>query len=160
MSDSVITTDRLTRYYGKKCVVDSVSFSVPRGSVTAFLGRNGSGKTPTLRMLLGFLEPTRGSSTILGHDSQNIPPAIRGNIGYLAENHPLINWMSVQQSADFQAAFFPNWNQSIFNATVDHFALDRAAKAGALSRGQRAGLALALTLAPEPDLLVLDDPAL
>jgi ABC-2 type transport system ATP-binding protein len=160
MPDAVITTNGLTRYFGRHCAVDEISFSIPRGSVTAFLGRNGSGKSTTLRMLLGFLEPTRGSSTIFGHDSQNIPPAIRGRIGYLAENHPVISWMTVDQAAAYQSAFFPTWNQRIFDATVDHFGLQRTAKAGALSRGQRAGLALALTLAPEPELLVLDDPTL
>ena len=160
MKDAVITATGLTKYFGRKCVVDEVSFAVPRGSVTAFLGRNGSGKTTTLRMLLGLLEPTRGSSTLLGEDSQKLPAALRGAIGYLAENHPLINWMTVKQSAEFQSAFFPNWNDRIFNATVEHFALEPKAKAGSLSRGQRAGLALALTLAPEPDLLILDDPAL
>src|SRR6185436_10109818 len=150
MTDTVITTTRLTKYFNKKCALDSASYSVPRGSVTAFLGRNGSGKTTTLRILLGLLEPTRGSSTIFGEDSQHITPATRSRIGYLAENHPLIPWMTVNQSAKFQAAFFPRWNQTIFDATVDHFALDRSTKASSLSRGQRAGLALALTLAPEP----------
>jgi ABC-2 type transport system ATP-binding protein len=111
-------------------------------------------------MILGFLEPTRGGSTIFGHDSRFIPPSVRASVGYLAENHPVIGWMSVAQAAEYQSAFFSNWNQKIFDATIDHFALERSAKAGSLSRGQRAGLALALTLAPEPDLLVLDDPAL
>ena len=156
----VIVAERLTRYFGNKCVVEDVSFAVPRGSVTAFLGRNGSGKTTTLRMLLGLLQPTRGTSTIFGEDSQHLSPQTRAAVGYLAENHPLINWMTVDGIAKFQSAFFPDWNQKIFDATVDHFALDRKAKAGALSRGQRAGLALALTLAPEPDLLILDDPTL
>jgi len=160
MSNPVITTTGLTRYFGKKCVLDQVSFSVPKGSVTAFLGRNGSGKTTTLRIMLGLLLPTRGTSTILGHDSQSIPPAARAQIGYLAENHPLIPWMTVQQAGDFQSAFYTNWNQKVFDAVVEHFALDRKAKSSALSRGQRAGLALALTLAPEPELLILDDPAL
>ena len=160
MSDAVISASGLTKYFGKKCVVDQVSFEVPRGSVTAFLGRNGSGKTTTLRMLLGMMEPTRGGSTILGHDSQRIPPRARAQIGYLAENHPLVPWMTVNQARRFQAAFYPRWNQGIFDATVDHFGLDRGTKAGSLSRVQREGLALACTLAPEPELLVLDDPAL
>ena len=160
MTEAVITTTGLTQYFGKHCAVNEVSFSVPRGSVTAFLGRNGSGKSTTLRMILGFLKPTRGSCTILGYDSQAIPPAMRSRIGYLAENHPVIGWMTVTEAARYQAAFFPRWNQKIFDATVDHFGLHRKSKAGSLSRGQRAGLALALTLAPEPELLVLDDPAL
>src|SRR4051812_18015993 len=160
MGDQVITATGLTKYYGKKCVVDEVSFAVPRGTVTAFLGRNGSGKTTTLRMLLGLLDPTRGSSTIFGQDSQRLPAEMRASIGFLAENHPLIGWMTVEKSARFQEAFYPRWNQEIFNAVIEHFALDRKTKAGSLSRGQRAGLALALTLAPEPELLILDDPAL
>ena len=160
MAGDVITTHGLTRYFGSKCVLNEVSFGVPRGSVTAFLGRNGSGKTTTLRILLGLLLPTRGSSTILGHDSQHIPPAARGSIGYVAENHPLIPWMTVRQAGEFQAAFYSNWNPKVFNAIVEHFALDPKTKASALSRGQRAGLALALALAPEPELLILDDPAL
>jgi ABC-2 type transport system ATP-binding protein len=160
MAEDVITAKRLTRYFGSKCVLDEVSFAVPRGSVTAFLGRNGSGKTTTLRILLGLLAPTRGSTTILGHDSQQIPAAARGSIGYLAENHPLIPWMTVRQAGEFQAAFYSRWNQKIFDAVIDHFGLDSKARASTLSRGQRAGLALALTLAPEPELLILDDPAL
>ncbi len=158
--DSLISGRGLTKYFGKFCAVDNVSFDVPRGSVTAFLGRNGSGKTTTLRILLGLLEPTRGSSSILGVDSQALTPAIRGRVGYLAENHPVIGWMSVAQSSNYQSAFYPRWNAKIFEATVDHFGLRRDAKAASLSRGQRAGLALALTLATEPEVLVLDDPAL
>jgi ABC-2 type transport system ATP-binding protein len=160
MAEDVITAKGLTRYFGCKCVLDEVSFAVPRGSVTAFLGRNGSGKTTTLRILLGLLTPTRGSSTILGHDSQDIPPTARGSIGYLAENHPVIPWMTVRQAGEFQAAFFSRWNQKLFDAVVHHFGLDLESRASTLSRGQRAGLALALTLAPEPELLILDDPAL
>ncbi|MCL2646383.1 MAG: ABC transporter ATP-binding protein [Phycisphaerales bacterium] len=158
--EHVISANGLTKYFGPHCAVDQVSFEVPRGSVTAFLGRNGSGKTTMLRILLGLLEPTRGSSTVFGHDSQHLPPELRGRIGYLAEGHPVIRWMTVAQSAKFQAACFPRWNQQIFDATVQHFSLSQDAKAGRLSRGQRAGLALALTLAAEPELLILDDPAL
>jgi ABC-2 type transport system ATP-binding protein len=160
VGDSVIETRGLTRYFGSRKAVDGVSLSVPRGSVFAFLGRNGSGKTTTIRMLLGLLEPTRGSSTVLGHDSRNLPPEVRARIGYMSESHTLYNWMTVRQCGEYQSRFYPRWNERIFQSVVGHFRLDPRAKAGQLSRGERAGLSLAITLAPEPELLVLDDPAL
>jgi len=158
--DWVIQTNRLTRYFGRKCAVDSLTLSIPRGCVFALLGRNGSGKTTAIRMLLGLIQPTRGSSTILGHDSQAIPPALRARIGYIAETHPLYTWMRIKQAGEFQSAFYPNWNAKIFSAVLDHFRLSPKAKISHLSRGERAGVSLALTLAPQPELLLLDDPAL
>ena len=160
MSDYAIETHDLTRYYGRKCVVDTLNLKVPRGSIFGFLGRNGAGKSTTIRMLLGLVEPTRGSATILGYDCRNLPPQARERIGYLAEGHHVYGWMTVGECGCFQSSFYKHWNQSIFDGVVDHFNLDRKAKAGDLSRGQRAGLCLAMTMAPEPELLILDDPAL
>jgi ABC-2 type transport system ATP-binding protein len=158
-SDPVIQTHALTRYFGSRCAVDSLSLSVPRGSVFAFIGRNGAGKTTTIRMILGLVEPTRGRSTILGHDSADLPPEVRARIGYMAEGHPVYAWMRVGQYARFQSGFYSHWNQDIFAAVIDHFSIDPRTKAGHLSHGQRAGLHLAMTLAIEPELLILDDPA-
>jgi ABC-2 type transport system ATP-binding protein len=158
--DIVIETHGLTRYFGNKIAVDGLSMSVPRGCVFAFLGRNGSGKTTTIRMLLGLTEPTRGSSRILGHDSRKLPPEVRARVGYISESHSLYDWMTVREQGEFQAKFYPRWNARIFEAIVGHFRLSPQAKAGQLSRGERAGLSLAITLAPEPELLILDDPAL
>src|SRR5258706_600654 len=89
MNDHAIQTSHLTRYFGAKRVVYDLNLSVPRGSIFGFLGRNGSGKTTSLRMILGLLAPTWGSSMILGHDSQRLPPEVRARIGYLAEGHPV-----------------------------------------------------------------------
>jgi ABC-2 type transport system ATP-binding protein len=149
----------LTRYFGGKCAVDGVSFRVPRGSVFAFIGRNGAGKTTTIRMILGLLEPTRGSASILGHDSATLPPEVRARIGYMAEGHPVYGWMRVGQYARFQSGFYSHWNQDVFAAVIDHFSIDPRTRAGHLSHGQRAGLHLAMTLAIEPEVLMLDDPA-
>jgi ABC-2 type transport system ATP-binding protein len=157
--DSVIEARGLTRYFGRKCAVESVSFRVPRGSVFAFIGRNGAGKTTTIRMLLGLLEPTRGSSTILGHASAALPPAARARIGYMAEGHPVYAWMRVSQWASYQRGFYAHWNHDIFAAVIDYFSIDPRTRAGHLSHGQRAGLHLATTLAIEPEVLMLDDPA-
>jgi ABC-2 type transport system ATP-binding protein len=157
--DTAIQTRGLTRYFGRRCVVDGLSFCVPRGSVFAFIGRNGAGKTTTIRMILGLLEPTRGAATILGHDSADLPPEVRARIGYMAEGHPVYGWMRVSQSASFQRGFYAQWNQDIFTAVIDYFAIDPRTRAGHLSHGQRAGLHLAMTLAIEPEVLMLDDPA-
>jgi ABC-2 type transport system ATP-binding protein len=157
--EPVIQVRGLTRYFGAKCAVANVSFRVPQGSVFAFIGRNGSGKTTTIRMVLGLLEATRGSSTILGHDSAGLPPDVRARIGYMAEGHPVYAWMRVGQYGCFQRGFYARWNQDIFDAVIDHFSIDPRTKAGHLSHGQRAGLHLAMTLAIEPDVLMLDDPA-
>ena len=143
-----------------KAAVDCLNIAIPRGGVFGFLGRNGSGKTTTIRMFLGLLAPTRGSATILGHDCTQLPPQVRAKIGYLAEAHPVYGWMRVRECARFQASFFDQWNSKTFDTVIDHFGLSPDAKAKDLSRGERAGLALALTLAPQPQLLVLDDPAL
>jgi ABC-2 type transport system ATP-binding protein len=157
---TVIEARQLTRKFGCKCVVDGVSFGVPRGSVFAFIGRNGAGKTTTIRMILGLLEPTRGSSAILGHESASLPPEVRARIGYMAEGHPVYAWMRVSQCADFQRGFYARWNHDVFAAVIDYFAIDPRTKAGHLSHGQRAGLHLAMTLAIEPEVLMLDDPAM
>jgi ABC-2 type transport system ATP-binding protein len=156
---AVIATHNLTRYFGSKCAVDTVSLSVPRGSVFAFIGRNGAGKTTTIRMVLGLQEPTRGSSSILGYSSADLPPQVRARIGYMAEGHPVYAWMRVGQYEGFQKGFYDHWNHDTFAAVIDYFAIDPSTKAGHLSHGQRAGLHLAMTLAIEPEVLMLDDPA-
>jgi ABC-2 type transport system ATP-binding protein len=156
----VIQARGLTKYFGGKPAVYELDLEVPRGCVFAFLGRNGSGKTTTIRMLMGLVQATRGGGTILGCDIQALTPAIRARIGYLTEEHQLYGWMKVKECGEFQTKFFPRWNDRIFRGVVGHFGLDPAARVKDLSRGERAGLCLALTLAPEPELLMLDDPGL
>ena len=159
-NENVIETHGLTRYFGQRCIVDSLDLVVPRGCIFGFLGRNGAGKSTTIRMLLGLLPPTRGSSSVLGCGSGALPPQARARIGYLAEGHHVYGWMSAAECGRFQSAFYPRWNDKIFGSVLAHFGLKPSAKAGDLSRGERAGLCLALTLAPQPELLILDDPAL
>ena len=156
----VIRTQGLTRYCGARSAVYELNLEVPRGGVFALLGRNGSGKTTTIRMLLGLLEPTRGGGSILGYDIRALPPEARARIGYLTEEHQLYGWMSVRECGEFQSRFYPKWNEKIFRGMIGHFGLRPTALVKSLSRGERAGLCLAVTLAPEPELLILDDPAM
>ncbi|MCM2374817.1 ABC transporter ATP-binding protein [Aporhodopirellula aestuarii] len=161
MPDSaVVRTQRLTRYFGCHAVVRDLDFVVPRGSVVGLLGLNGAGKTTTIRMLLGFLDPTRGTCEVLGTDSRHLTPQTRCRIGHTVEGHFLYPWMRVRECERFGRETHRSWDGSLFERSVRRFGLDAEAKVSWLSRGQRAGVSLASTLAADPELLILDDPAL
>ncbi|TWT93861.1 ABC transporter ATP-binding protein [Stieleria varia] len=160
MNQPAIELKRLTRYFGSKPVVRDLDFDVPVGKVTALLGLNGAGKTTTIRMLMGLLSPTRGRAITLGQDAAEMTPQTRSRIGYLVEGHYLYGSMRVSDCQQFQRAGNEQWDSRLFDDVVRHFAIDPKSRVSNLSRGQRAGVALALVLAPGPELLVLDDPAL
>src|ERR1700677_4443855 len=133
----VIEIDHLTKYYGKREVIRDLSLKVPQGSIYGFLGRNGMGKTTTIRILLGLEDPTRGTTRVFGEDSRKLSPETRARIGYLPEGHHVYGWMTVAECGSFQASFFPNWNQDIFETVITHFRLPDGMKAGHLPRAQR-----------------------
>ncbi len=81
MSNPIIEIDHLTKFYGKREIVRDLSLNVPKGSIYGFLGRNGMGKTTTIRVLLGLEDPTRGSTWVFGEDSRKLSPATRARIG-------------------------------------------------------------------------------
>ena len=139
MSDFVIQTNDLTRYFGRKPAVQQVNLPVPKGGVFVLMGRNGSGKTTMIRMLLGLLSPTRGSAEVLGVDSAHLTPEIRSRIGYLTEGHFVYNWMRVGECARFQSGCFPRWNQKLFDGVIDHFGLDLADAASQTINGTGPG---------------------
>lgn len=150
----------LTRYYGSQVVVDRLDLEIPVGSVVGLMGRNGAGKSTAIRMMLGLLAPTRGTSRILGCDSSALTPDVRERIGHLSETHPVYDWMTVAEHGAFNAHGHPRWQQHLFDEAIDHFDLAPTQKMQRISRGQRAGACLAALLATDPELLVLDDPAL
>src|SRR3990172_4626267 len=156
----VIVTDRLTKHYNGLGVVASLSLRVPAGSVYGLLGRNGAGKSTAIKMLMGMVRPDSGSATLLGEDFATLSNATRARIAYLAEGHPLYSWMTIDEAIRFTRAFYPRWNDSLVDQILDHFELPRRQKFRRLSRGQQAQVSLALAVAPDPELLVLDDPTL
>lgn len=160
MNDLAIQTIGLTRYFDKRLVVRDLDMAIPRGSISGLLGLNGAGKTTTLRMVLGLLAPTRGESFVLGIPSQSLTAKDRVRIGHTVEGHFLYGWMSVKECERFHQATHPRWGSRLFRDTVQRFGIDLSARCGRLSRGQRAGVSLALMLGAGPELLILDDPAL
>ena len=157
-----IVTERLTKYYGPRCVVNCLDLRVPAGSVYGFLGRNGAGKSTTIKMLLGMAQPSYGRAELLGHEVATLPPEVRGRIAYLAEGHPLYGWMTVAEAgAVLPARFMRTAGISRCSTRFSSTSRSRSrAKLRRLSNGQRANVALALAIAPDPDLLILDDPTL
>ena len=156
----VIVTHRLTKYYGPKCVVDSLNLRVRQGTVYGFLGRNAAGKTTAIKMMLGMVKPSFGRAELFGEDSAELRPDLRARIAYLAEGHPLYRWMTVDEAVRFTRPFYATWNQELVDQILDHFELPQRGKIRRLSRGQRAQLSLTLAVAPDPELLILDDPTL
>ena len=164
MSDTkqpdAIVVDHLSKAYGPRWVVKDLNLKVPSGCVYGFLGRNGAGKSTTIKMLTGMVRPDSGTVSLLGEEIASITPATRARIAYMAEGHPLYSWMTVGQIVKFTRAFYANWDQTLVDQVLDHFELSRKQKCGTLSKGQQAQISLALAIAPDPELLILDDPTL
>jgi ABC-2 type transport system ATP-binding protein len=161
MSEIVLETKGLTKFYGRTPALDHLDLRIPRGSICGFLGRNGAGKTTAIKMMLGLLHPTAGSAALLGCDSAALTPAVRQRIGYVTEGHRLFRWMSIAKLERFQRAFFPEqWDDRFFGDMIEYFELSKKQKIKHLSNGQRAQVSLALALAPNPELLIMDDPTL
>jgi ABC-2 type transport system ATP-binding protein len=155
-----IVTERLTKHYGGRRVVDSLDLHVPQGSVYGLLGRNGAGKSTAIKMLMGMVRPDSGRAMLLGEDAEALSDQARARIAYLAEGHPFYGWMTIDEAVKFTRAFYPKWNDTLVDQILDHFELRRRQKFRRLSRGQQAQVSLALAVAPDPELLVLDDPTL
>ena len=125
-----IVTERLTKYYGARCVVNCLDLRVPAGTVYGFLGRNGAGKSTTIKMLLGMAQPNFGRVELLGHEVAALPPEVRGRIAYLAEGHPLYGWMTVAEAVRFARSFHADrWNQRLLDQILDHFEIPLAVEA-------------------------------
>lgn len=153
-----IETHALTKKFRKLVAVNEVDMRVPWGSVYGFLGRNGAGKTTTILMLLGLLRPTSGEATVLGYSSKTDSVKIRADVGYVPEKQVMYDWMTVREILWFTSKFYKTWNDKLAHELVEKFGLDPKRKIRHLSRGMVAELSLILALAPEPRLLVLDDP--
>jgi ABC-2 type transport system ATP-binding protein len=161
-STDAIVIDGLTKHYGNRRVVDSVKLRVRPGCVYGLLGRNGAGKSTLIKMLLGMVRPDVGRAWLLGDAAADLRPETRARIAYLAEGHPLYRWMTVAGMVRFTKGFYEKhvWHERFLEEILDHFNISPKAKIGRLSNGERAQVSLALALATDPQLLILDDPTL
>jgi ABC-2 type transport system ATP-binding protein len=160
MTERVIEARDLTRRFGDFLAVDHVSFHVTRGEIVGYLGPNGSGKTTTIRMLLGLLRPTSGGASVLGHDVVREPELVRARVGYMSQRFALYDDLKVLENLSFYAGVYGIRDQKAIAETLARVGLTghEDSLAGSLSTGWRQRLALAIALVHGPRLLFLDEP--
>ncbi len=156
----VVEVDDLTVRYGRLTAVDGLSLEVPQGAVYGLLGRNGSGKSSTVRCLLGQQRASRGSLRLFGRDAWRDRRRAMARTAVVPESPDVPPSTTAVRLEPFMARTTPGWNGEDFVARLEGFAVPRNQRFDRLSKGQRRQLSLALALASSPELLVLDDPTL
>jgi len=156
-SPAVIQTRGLSKRYRKVTALSEATLTVPEGRISALVGPNGAGKTTLLRLLAGLARPTSGELAVLGsRPSQD--PAFLAGIGFLAQEIPLYRRFTAEDHIGVGAHLNPRWDEASVRHRLKSLDVPPDQKVGTLSGGQRAQLALALTLAKRPRLLLLDEP--
>ncbi|MEE8414495.1 MAG: ATP-binding cassette domain-containing protein [Dehalococcoidales bacterium] len=159
----MIKVENLTKYYGNRLAVDNISFSVEKGEIVGFLGPNAAGKTTTMRILTGFLAPTRGEAWVAGYNILTHSLEARRRIGYFAESVPLYTDMTVRGYLDFLASLRGLDKNRIKTRIEDVVGLCHLEEyidviIGKLSRGFRQRVGVAQAIIHEPEVLILDEP--
>jgi ABC-2 type transport system ATP-binding protein len=155
---TAIEIHKVSKTYPGKIALDSLSLSVPSGSIFALLGDNGAGKSTTIRILNGLTPPDRGYARILGRDTWKHASELRQRIGYVPERPKFYDWMTIRQIGWFTSGFQASGYLNRYLNIVKQFSLDPKARLGILSKGQYAKVGLALALAIDPEVLILDEP--
>jgi ABC-2 type transport system ATP-binding protein len=154
---AVIETGRLGKRYRKLWALADCTLSIPAGHVVGLVGPNGAGKTTLINLATGMLAPTTGTIEVLG-ERPAAGPAQLARVGYLSQDAPVYAGLSVADHLRLGAHLNPGWDADMARHRIDQLDLDPGQKAGTLSDGQRAQLALTLATAKRPELLILDEP--
>jgi ABC-2 type transport system ATP-binding protein len=152
-----LATRGLGKRYGRRWALSDCTLEVPAGHVAGLVGPNGAGKTTLLHLAVGLTEPSAGSIAVFGEEV-SATPAQLARVGFVAEETPLYLSLSVADHLRLGAALNPGWDSALAQGRIARLGLDGAVRAGTLSAGHRAQLALALAMAKRPELLVLDEP--
>ena len=157
MDNSVIECRNLTHWYGDRLIYENLSFEVPRGRILGLLGKNGTGKTTTINILNGYLEPTSGQCLIFGENIRTMRPETRRRIALMIEGHVQYSFMTIEQIEKFYSQFYPKWNRDAYYGLMEKLKVAPRQKISRMSCGQRSQVALGLILAQDAELLILDD---
>jgi ABC-2 type transport system ATP-binding protein len=154
---TAIETVGLGKRYGRRSALTGCTLSIPTGSVVGLVGPNGAGKTTLLHLAVGLIEPSAGSISVLGERPGSGGAGLT-RVGFLAQDSPAYARLTVAQHLQMGAWLNPRWDADFAAGRVAELGLDPGQRAGTLSGGQRAQLALTLAVAKRPELLILDEP--
>jgi ABC-2 type transport system ATP-binding protein len=160
MPEEVILAHNLTKRFDDFIAVDHISFSINAGDVVGYLGPNGSGKTTTIRMLLGLLQPSEGGASVLGYDIVRQSEQVRQRVGYMSQKFALYHDLTVGENLAFYAGLYGIRERARLEEVLDVIGLStlEAERVSDLSTGWRQRLALGIAIVHQPRLLFLDEP--
>ncbi len=153
----VIETNQLGRQYGRRWALHDCTLAIPEGKVVGLVGPNGAGKTTLLQLAVGLLTPTAGTVEVLGSPPGDGPHQL-GRVGFVAQDTPTYARLSVTQHLRMGSLLNPRWDDELAARRIEALDIDPGQRAGSLSGGQRAQLALTLAIAKRPEVLLLDEP--
>jgi ABC-2 type transport system ATP-binding protein len=154
---TALITHGLGKRYGQRQALADCTLSIPGGNIVGLVGPNGAGKTTLLHLAVGLLTPTSGTIEVLGGRPAS-GPAQLAKVGFVAQDSPVYAGFTVTDHLRFGAHMNPSWDAALARDRIHALGLDPRQRAGQLSGGQRAQLALTLALAKRPELLILDEP--
>jgi ABC-2 type transport system ATP-binding protein len=158
--DSVVAFDDVQIRYEARPLVSGLSFAIRRGSVFALLGRNGAGKSSLVRCALGLQRRRSGRARLFGEDAWRHRRRLLGRVGFVPEEPGAPPASTALELGVFCRSLYERWDQEGFRDRLHRFGVDQNVRFDRLSRGQKGVVMLALALAPQPELLILDDPTL
>jgi ABC-2 type transport system ATP-binding protein len=159
VADVVVRASGLTKRYGKSVAVDNISFEIPAGRIIGLIGPNGSGKTTTLKAMLGLV-PFEGELRVLGLDPRTQRDQLMANVSFIADVAVLPRWLRVSEAVDFVAGVHPKFDRAKAERYLKNTKLTPKMKVKEMSKGMIVQLHLALVMAIDAKLLVLDEPTL
>jgi len=160
MSAAAIQLRNLSKTFAAGAIgVSGLNLEIQPGTVYGLMGRNGAGKTTTIRLLMGLLRPDQGDARVLGQNMWEAGRSLRGRVSYVSQSEQMPGWMSLRDLFRYVGNFYERWNQAFAEDLAIRWGISSLRPIGSLSGGEQRKAAIVLALAPEPEVLVLDEPA-
>ncbi|MGI6669915.1 MAG: ABC transporter ATP-binding protein [Acetivibrionales bacterium] len=157
MGEYILSVDNLCKSYDAFSL-KNVGFNIPRGYIMGFIGKNGAGKSTTIKCIMNLIPYESGTIKLFDLDNRQYSDEIKQRVGYVGEEQYFYENMSVGWTVNFFGGFFPNWDKIYCNELLERFAISPSKKVNELSKGMKMKLALTIALSHKPELLILDEP--